>query len=113
MAKADLVHNEDFRAYTEDLVKRREDAYKRLDSLLGKPDYAPEWSAMLFCQRAIIKEYDLILSIPEEYLLRAAGEFEQTEQEIAAEAMKSQAQRLRGSMLRVKLDSLKRVLSGR
>ena len=109
MAKIDLIVNEDFKAYQADLLKRREDVYKRLDELMRSSEYTPEWCAKICAQRALIMEYDIILGIPENYVMQAAKQHEKAGDEKAEQAAYDKAKRLRASAWVAKFDTLKRI----
>lgn len=109
MAKIDLLANEDFKAYQSDLLKRREDAYGRFDELMRSAEYTQEWCAMICAQRAVIMEYDLIIGIPESYVMQAAKQHEKAGDEKAEQAAYDKAKRLRSSARVAKFDTLKRI----
>jgi hypothetical protein len=72
MAKRDLIHNEDFQEYQEDLRKRLEMAVTNLHAIIMTPtqsfDQIQTKLIKVEAQAAVIAEIELILGFPISYL---------------------------------------------
>jgi hypothetical protein len=72
MAKRDLIHNEDFQAYQEDLRKRLENSVANLHAIIMTPSNTFEQIQTKLIKveaaAAVIAEIELILGFPISYL---------------------------------------------
>ena len=112
MARIDLLANEDFKAYQEDLIRRREKQYEALDSLLNQREFSPEWTNRLLEVRASIRELNVIIGVPEEYRHMAASALGASGDEGGADAQEDMARRIRNANWKVRLHSLMRTING-
>ena len=74
MARKDLLQSEDFLLYQQDLLNRLDSHYRDLHKTLSLPSTtieAEEGVLMrLNSQRAMIKELEIIIALPTDYILR-------------------------------------------
>ena len=112
MAKIDLLQNEDFRAYQEDIKSRWEANIRRLDEILGQPLFTVEYEMMLHAQRAVCKEYEAIMKIPYEYAINEAAKHKDAGDNDRAAECNRKAGSIWDAINIVKLHMWKRALGG-